>query len=91
MSYDAAEWRLDHPTDFPEYCERKKSGDPRMIYDLSDYGKSNLPASITKMLLNQEVSLEDIEAFITYLLQEKDKRMDMTLQYPPRDEEQQPN
>ncbi len=78
ISYAPADWRLDHPTDFPEHCEREKAGDHR-IYDMSDYLKCALPASITKMLLTQEVSLEDIEAFITYLLQEKDKRMHLTL------------
>lgn len=73
LSFDAGEWREDHPQEFPEFNEAKQSGSSSFLihrrYDCSDW---YLPASIIKMVLEHQVTQEEVSQFITLLLKKQD-------------------
>lgn len=71
LSFDAKEWRLDHPQEFPEFFRFKKTH-PYSVshrYDCSDW---YLPPSIVQMVVEHEVTYEEVAEFITLLLQKRD-------------------
>lgn len=71
--FHSGTWRLEHATDFPEFCSLHK----RKAQKIYEYTSSHhpLPAHMLEMLLAQEVSYEDLEAFITLLVKTWDEKV----------------
>ncbi len=82
LSYKCDEWREHHPEAFPQFCKDQKE-DSVSVYDLYECGSFSLPPSIVKMFVEKEVDFATLEAFITLLIQEKDKQRNVTLSIPP--------
>jgi hypothetical protein len=71
LSFDAKDWREDHPQEFPEFCKLKKAH-PYTVSRHYDCGDWYLPPSIVKMVVEHEVTYEEVAAFIILLLRKRD-------------------
>lgn len=78
------DWRRNHPKDFPKYGKPGSYDEDNLLHELHDTYTFELPETLCRLLLTQQVGYDDIEAFITLLLQERDKRKTITLDIPQK-------